>query len=171
MKKQVFTLLCFLTANIVSADQVNFSGVLRNAIPCNINSDSDLIVPFNEISDKDLYKKKDVMQPFDITLSDCEYLPDFSYSMAFTGIENSNIKGAVAIDSDNGSAGYGIKLMNEHGEVQLNEHYPLQIDTKNGFPTIIAFKAYILAEEDAINNKSIQLGDFTATTTFNIYYE
>ncbi|MEM0634387.1 fimbrial protein [Providencia rettgeri] len=171
MKKNMFILLCFLSVNITFADQVNFSGVLRNATPCNINSDSDLIVAFNEVNDKDLYKKRDVMQPFVITLSDCEYLPDFSYSMAFTGIENTNIKGAVAIDSDNRNAGYGIKLMNEHGEIQLNTHYPLQVNAKNSFPTDIAFKAYILAEEEAINNKSIQLGDFTATTTFNIYYE
>ncbi|HHE6468457.1 TPA: fimbrial protein [Providencia rettgeri] len=171
MKILVLILLCFLSANITLADQINFSGVLRNATPCNINSDSDLIVAFNEVNDKDLYKKREIMQPFVITLSDCEYLPDFSYSMAFTGIENMNIKGAVAIDNNNKNAGYGIKLINDHGEVQLNTQYPLQVNTKNSFPTEIAFKAYILAEEDAINNNSIQLGDFTATTTFNIYYE
>lgn len=170
MKKLMLTLLYFLSANIAFADQVNFSGVLRNAIPCNINSDSDLIVAFNEVNDKDLYQKREIMQPFDITLSGCEYLPDFAYSIAFTGVENNNIKGAVAIDNK-GDAGYGIKLMNESGEVQLNTQYPLQVAAKNGLPTTIAVKAYIIGEEDAINNSSIQLGDFTATTTFNIYYE
>lgn len=171
MKKFALTLLYSLSANIAFADQVNFSGVLRNVIPCNINSDSDLIVAFNEVNDKDLYQKREIMQPFDITLSGCEYLPDFAYSMTFTGVENSNIKGAVAIDDNKEDAGYGIKIMNESGEVQLNTQYPLQVAAKNGLPTTIAFKAYIIGEEDAINNRSIQLGDFTATTTFNIYYE
>ncbi|SUC28411.1 P pilus assembly protein, pilin FimA [Providencia rustigianii] len=85
MKIIFFTLLFYFSGNAF-ADEVSFSGVLRNAIPCNINDGADLEIPFHEVNDKDLYRQREIAEVFNITLSDCEYLPDFSYSMEFTGV-------------------------------------------------------------------------------------
>ena len=170
MKIHLMTLLLCLPI-YANADHVEFTGILRNAIPCSINNDSDLVIPFNEVNDKDLYKKRDIMQPFDLTISGCEHLPDFSYTMAFTGVENLNIRGAISIDSDDGKAGYAIKLNYDGNDILLNTEYPVFFINENNLSTELTFKAFVLGEEDAIQNKSIRLGDFTATTTFNIYYQ
>lgn len=170
MKIHLMTLLLCLPI-YANADHVEFTGILRNAISCSINNDSDLVIPFNEVNDKDLYKKRDIMQPFDLTISGCEHLPDFSYTMAFTGVENLNIRGAISIDSDDGKAGYAIKLNYDGNDILLNTEYPVFFINENNLSTELTFKAFVLGEEDAIQNKSIRLGDFTATTTFNIYYQ
>lgn len=170
MKTYLIVLLSCLSVS-TNADHVEFMGVLRNAIPCSINNDSDLVIPFNEVNDKDLYKKKDIIQSFDVIISGCEHLPDFSYTMAFTGIENSSIRGAISIDSDDGTAGYAIKLNYDGNDILLNTEYPITFLNKRDLSTELTFKAFILGEEDAIKNRSIRLGGFTATTTFNIYYQ
>lgn len=165
-----FTLLLYFTGNVL-ADEVNFSGVLRHAIPCVVNGGEELVVPFYEVNDKDLYRQRDITETFEITLSDCEFLPDFSFSMAFTGVSNSKIKGSLRIDGDPGDLGYAIMLTSDKGNMDINRQYPITGMNGSKFPQVIPLKASILGEEDAIKNKSIKLGEFSATTTFNIYYE
>lgn len=170
MKILFFTLLLYFSGNAF-ADEVNFSGVLRHAIPCVVNGGEELIVPFYEVNDKDLYAHREVAKLFEITLSECESLPDFSFSMSFTGVSNPKIKGSLRIDGDPGDLGYAIVLTSDNGNVDINSQYPIVGMNDNKFPGVIPLKASILGEEDAIKNKSIKLGDFSATTTFNIYYE
>ncbi|ETS98198.1 fimbrial protein [Providencia alcalifaciens PAL-3] len=128
-------------------------------------------MPFHEVNDKDLYRQRDISEVFEITLSECEFLPDFSFSMSFTGISNPKIKGSLRIDGDPGDLGYAIVLSSDNGNVDINSQYPIVGMNGSKFPSVIPLKASILGEEDAIKNKSIKLGDFSATTTFNIYYE
>ncbi|TMW40205.1 hypothetical protein DOY81_014715, partial [Sarcophaga bullata] len=102
-------------------------------------------------------------------IGDCEFLPDFSFSMAFTGVSNSKIKGSLRIDGDPGDLGYAIMLTSDKGNMDINRQYPITGMNGNKFPQVIPLKASILGEEDAIKNKSIKLGEFSATTTFNIF--
>ncbi len=169
--KLIFLALFIILPNISFAEEINFSGVIRNTAPCIINNGEELQVFFGAVNTNDLYANKNIFRTFNIQLSSCDDLAEQSYSIQFSGIENENLKGSLSFDTDNGQAGAAIKLSHNNRSIDINTDYTELTLLDNGDHQIIKFDAFIVGEPDAIQNENIQLGDFVATATFNIFYQ
>lgn len=152
---------------------VRFHGTVV-ALPCSIVPGGDnLMVDFKQASVKDLYlNTKTRITPFTIHLENCSTGVFDTVSVTFSGPENSKLPDHLAITpGGQGSAsGVGIGLEEMDGAViKLNQPtspQPIQANTMD-----LTYKAYLQGEPDAVNNKTISFGTFTATATFTLNYQ
>ncbi|HEK1094870.1 TPA: type 1 fimbrial protein [Proteus mirabilis] len=165
----------FPTATVKSVDfldtNIRIHGFLV-ADPCNlVMEDTSLVVDFGTIIDKYLYiNNRTHPKEFKIRLSDCVLAPDQGVRIGFIGTENSNLPGFLALDSGSSANHIGVGIQDDRGNFlpinKLASYYPLH----NGFNTL-TFSSYIEAEYNAIVEKKIGLGTFTATAVFILDYD
>ncbi|MEX2944252.1 fimbrial protein [Serratia fonticola] len=152
------------------ANNVYLHGALV-AEPCVILPGNDEItLDFGTIIDKYLYlNTRTHGQTFKIRLEECDLTLGKTVSVRFTGTESLALPGLLAID---GQQGMGIAIGLETPSAK-----PLPLNTasdKSLLQTgsnVIALKAYVQGEPDALRNKRIVRGPFQAVATFHLEYE
>lgn len=167
-------LLAALTANPTLAageKNVRLYGALVTE-PCVIlPGDEDIQLDFGTVIDKYLYlNTRTLGQSFEIHLVECELTLGKTVRVTFTGTENSALPGLLAIDGSSEAMGIAIGLETAQAKpLPLNKASDKLLLQEGS--NIIALKAYVQGEPDAIRNHSIERGPFSAVATFNLEYE
>ncbi|WP_255252529.1 fimbrial protein [Enterobacter sp. CC120223-11] len=142
------------------------------AEPCVIlPGDEEIQLDFGTIMDKYLYKYTRTQGlGFDIRLSECDISLGKTVKVKFTGSENTQLPGLLALDGSSNVSGIAIGL-----ETPSAQQLPIN-KKSDAFPLLngnssIALKAYVQGEPQAIIDHNIGRGTFTATAIFNLEYE
>jgi len=166
--KLIIALLMINTPSGKTADNIRYSGNLV-AEPCTLlPADENIVVDFGTIINKYLYLyHRTKSQPFELHLTECDTSLGKLLKATFSGKESTALPGLLALD---GARGIAIGLETQDGEVlPLNQQMRGQ-EITDGDNTII-LQAYVQGEPEAIANKTITQGDFTAIATFTLDYE
>lgn len=161
---------CLLASQVQAADNLSFKGVLV-AQACTIRPGDELIpVEFSDISTFSLYRNtRTPGEPFFIHLQDCDPGIADSVTATFSGVENAELPGLLALATGSSARGIAIGL-----ETVANQPLPLNVPSPeqglNDGDNVIALKAYVRGEPTAIANESIRKGRFVATSTFTLAY-
>lgn len=164
-------LLNMVSPSVTADDNVHFRGALV-AEPCVIPpGDEEIQLDFGTIIDKYLYLNMRTQgQAFDIRLADCDLTLGNSVTVTFQGTENTALPGLLAIDGNSVATGIAIGLETRHATpIPLNEassRYLLQEGSN-----VISLKAYVQGEPQAIADRMITHGPFSAVVTFSLVYE
>lgn len=170
-RKFVTALLLLFSSGGMAKDNILFSGALVTE-PCIIApGDENIQLDLGAVVDKYLYlHQRTLGQRFQINLSECDLTLGSIVKVTFTGTENVSLPGLLAINAASKSAGIAIGLETPEGK-------PLPFNEQGGERGLfkgsnrIPLKAYIQAEPQAIANRSIQFGPFSAVATFNLEYQ
>lgn len=173
LRVMIATLALVLTSQVSDAadNNVHLYGALV-AEPCVIApGDEEVQLDFGTIVDKYLYKYTRTQgQAFEIRLTECDLTIGKVVKVTFTGMENVQLPGLLALDGGSEATGIAIGLETPSAQPLVinkeSESFPLQ----DGNSTI-ALKAYVQGEPQAITDHAIGRGGFTTTATFNLEYE
>ncbi|MEW5494375.1 fimbrial protein [Enterobacter cloacae] len=174
--KSVFVLAALInTAFLAQASEptigVHYSGTLV-ADPCIIlPGDEEISLEFGSVIDKYLYlNQRTIGKLFQINLSECDLSLGNTVKVSFTGVESTALPGLLAIDGNSTARGVAVGIETLAGEpLPLNKDSGSQMLTPGS--NSLSLMAYIQGEPQAIEEKSITLGTFSATATFNLEYE
>jgi len=164
-------LITFALPPAMAADNVHLYGALV-AEPCVIPpGDEEIQLDFGTVIDKYLYlNTRTLGQQFEIRLAECDLSLGKTVKVTFSGTENIALPGLLAIDASSGAKGIAIVLETlEAKSLPLNkpsDDYVLQAGN-----SLIALKAYVQGEPQAIANRTIGYGPFSAVATFSLEYE
>lgn len=172
----IFYFLCiyifsFGTAHSYGDYNVYIHGRLV-AEPCDlVMEDKDLVVDFGTIIDRYLYtNSRTHPEEFNMRLINCELANDAGVRVGFIGAENPNMPGFLALDSGSLATHIGIGIQDIDGKTipinSLTSYYPIH-DGSN----TLKFRGFVEAELDAIRNRNISLGSFSATAIFLLDYD
>jgi type 1 fimbria pilin len=153
----------------VAASSLKLKGALVTAA-CSIKAgDEALTLELEPVSNNYLYlNTRTLGKPFRIHLEGCDTRIGDTVTTTFSGNESTKLPGLLAL---NGAADQGVAI---GMETLTDKPLPLNVVSdkqvlSNG-NTVIAFKAFIKAEPQAITNRSITAGNFTATSIFMLNY-
>jgi len=153
------------------ADNVRFHGALV-AEPCVIPpGEETLQLDFGTVIDKYLYlNQRTHGQQFELHLTECDLSLGASVQVTFSGNENPNLPGLLALDGTSQARGIGIGMETPEGKPlplnQTGKKFPLAEGSNQ-----IIFKAYVQGEAEAIAKETIERGPFSAVATFSLEYE
>ena len=149
---------------------VDFTGQLVED-PCTVAAgpDGDAVeVAFGTIPDNMLYlHKRTWTETFHITLQDCDLTLGTKVHLTFTGSEDSEQPGLLAVTGAATHVAVGL-LTADGRAIPLNKQTNDFILSKGN--TTLQFGAYVQASVTGIKAHTIGRGDFTAITTFEIEY-
>lgn len=148
---------------------VQFHGTVVSR-PCNIEPQSaDQLVEMGTVIVKTLYRYGHTTPvPFSIKLTDCKTTVFKSVSVTFSGAEDGELPGKLAIN--NGANGAAIALFDHQGaDIDLNKATSA-VALQNG-PNSLNFTAYVQGRPSAIQNQSITEGEFTSVANFVLAYQ
>lgn len=172
LSKAIFLIWVFISSNtLYAADNMYFHGILVEE-PCSIKpGDETVELSFGNIPDKNLYAyKRTPNQPFQIHLSDCDISIGKNVQITFTGNESQPLPGYLNIDATSQASGIVVGIETPDGKLfsinKESQKYPLSTGD-----TYLLFNAFIQGEPDAIANKTIERGLFSAIATFNLNYD
>lgn len=157
----------------VSRD-VEFKGTLV-AEPCTVAAGSEgdnVVVDFGTIAEKTFYSltsRRTWLQPFHILLKDCDLTLGKEVKITFTGTEDAEQAGLLAVTSSHGVGHIAVGLQTSGGTaLPLNKQTAgYTLSTGN---TQLNFKAYVQASDEGVRNKSVGRGSFEAVSTFELEY-
>lgn len=162
-----------LPARAASADVV-LKGTLV-AEPCTVAAGSDgdnVVVDFGTIAEKTFYSLtsgRTWLQPFHILLKECDLTLGKTVKITFTGTEDAEQPGLLAVTGGNGVAHIAVGLQTSDGRMlsfnKQTDDYALQAGN-----TQLDFKAYVQASDEGVKNKSVGRGTFEAVSTFELEY-
>ena len=141
------------------------------AEPCVIPPGAENIeLDFGTVIDKYLYlNQRTPGKEFALPLDECDLSLGETVSISFNGMESVALPGLLAINSGDVS-GIAIGLETSSGELlplnQLSGKQRLQPGSNS-----IRLKAYVRGEPEAIKNKTIGRGQFSATAAFPLSYD
>ncbi|MGG4608431.1 fimbrial protein [Providencia sp. Me31A] len=162
--------LLFAVSTPSVAIKVEFDGKLI-ADACDVfPGDENVIVDFGTVVNKYLYSYgRTKSMPFQIRLINCDLTVGKDITLKFTGTESPIQKGLLAPDLSSTAKGIALGIENKQGVlIPINTgNYKQDLSAGN---TTLEFQAYVQADPKVIPNKSLGLGDFTATTTFMLDY-
>lgn len=142
------------------------------AEPCTLlPEDESIAVEFGTVIDKYLYlNTRTHSKPFQLHLMDCDTSLGKTVKMTFIGTESVALPGLLALDGGSEAKGIAIGLESQDGQaIALNQQSRgHEITDENN---IITLQAYIKGEPEAIKNKAIERGMFTAVAAFALEYE
>ncbi|MBS9439082.1 type 1 fimbrial protein [Photorhabdus noenieputensis] len=156
---------------VQAADNMHFHGALVKE-PCTIKSgDEDIQLDFATISEKYLYLHgRTHSELFLLRLSGCDMSVGKSIKLTFSGMENTQLPGLLALSAGSQASGIAIGIETAEGKrLSLNkegEEYPLK-EREN----LIVLQAYVQAEPTALANQTIKRGVFHAIATINLNYD
>ena len=159
-----------LASQVQAADNLSFKGVLV-AQACTIRPGDELIaVEFSDISTSSLYlNTRTPSELFYIHLQDCDTQIADSVTATFSGAENAELPGLLALATGSAARGIAIGLEAATGQpLPLNVVSPEQL--LNNGDNAMVFYAYVRGEPTAIANESIRKGRFVANSTFTLAY-
>lgn len=159
-----------LPDSVKAADNLRFRGVLV-AEACSFRpGDESIVLDQLEVSSQYLYlNTRTISKPFQIHLEGCDTRISRFVTTTFSGNESSGLPGLLALGGGSAAAGVAIGI-----ETPADNLLPLNVASdrqslSNG-ANIIVFKAFIKAEPQAIANRSITAGNFTAISVFTLNY-
>jgi len=163
--------LLALTTTAQAATDVRLYGALV-AEPCVVAPGSeDIQLAFGTIVDKYLYlNTRTLGQNLDIQLAECDVTLGRTVKVTFLGTESTQLPGLLALDGGSEAAGIAIGLETPNAKPLPVNKASDDIALQDG-NSVIALKAYVQGEPEAITNRSITRGAFTATATFSLEYE
>ncbi|CAI1137793.1 Fimbrial adapter papK precursor [Serratia marcescens] len=153
------------------SDNVRLHGVLVSE-PCVISpGDEEIHLDFGTVIEKYLYlNSRTLGQEFDIRLSECDLSLGQTVRITLLGRENIALPGLLDIDGKSSVNGIAIGLETlDSVPIQINkpgDTYPLREGN-----TVISLKAYVQGEPEAIAQRNIGRGPFSATATLSLDYE
>jgi len=165
----ITSLLVF--SSMAQAYNVRLHGALV-AEPCVIaQGDESVQMNFDPVFANYLYiNKRTPSQKFNIRLSQCDLSLSKIVMIVFSGAENPNLKGLLAVNCGSMASGIAIGLENQAGQpLALNKEgqiYPLDSGSN-----VLMFQAYVQGEPEAIAKRTIAGGPFSAVATFRLEYE
>jgi len=142
------------------------------AEPCVIPpGEEEIELDFGTVIDKSLYlNKRTSGQPFSIHLTECDLSLGNTVKVTFSGKENPNLPGLLALDGGSSASGVGIGLETQEGKALPLKSASEEFQLSEG-SYMINLKAYVQGEPEAIQKKSIGLGTLSAVATFSLEYE
>ncbi|WDZ51802.1 fimbrial protein [Acinetobacter vivianii] len=175
MKKVIAALmLVALTASVSAtlvnaADNMAFKGTLR-AHACTLHPDDRAIqIDFLDLGTHSLYLYGGTAdQRFDIRLLNCNVNVASDVQVTFQGTPNNTIPGALALDASSQAAGFAI-VLKDAAKQQLNLG-DMSSSPIVGADTTLEFYRRVQVEPDALVNRGIVPGVFTASATFELFY-
>jgi type 1 fimbria pilin len=171
MKILMLPLVGWLVFSPQASANMNFSGELAAEACTIVPGDEDISVDFDEISAQDLYSQQRTPgKSFRVRLQDCDLNVANSVTITFRGTQNSALPGLLALDSSSTASGIAIGLETPQSQpLPLNQaSTPLLLNNGN---YTINLLAYIQAEPDAIANRDIIPGNYSAVATFMLDYQ
>lgn len=159
------------TATAAQQDNVHFYGALV-AEPCVIPpGQEEILLDFGTIVDKYLYLNQRTRgQRFELQLADCDLSLGKTVKVTFLGMENPALPGLLAVEANSQAKGIAIGLETMAGEALPLNKPGGKYELLKG-SNVIALKAYVRGEAQAIENHTIARGPFSAVTTFKLDYE
>lgn len=161
------------TEKPVSAD-VDFKGTLV-AEPCIVSPGGDgdnVVVDFGTIPEKtfySIYGRRTWLQAFHILLTECDTTLGKEVKITFTGAEDAEQPGLLAVTSSTGVKHVAIGLQTHTG-ADLPFNKQTQGYTLYNGNTQLNFKAYVQASDEGVTNRSVGRGAFEAVSTFELEY-
>ncbi|AHG19161.1 exotoxin [Chania multitudinisentens RB-25] len=154
-----------------AADNLRFKGALV-AEPCTLRvADENITVDFGSIVEKYLYLNgRTLGEPLVLHLDDCDISLGNLVKLTFSGIENTKLRGLLAISGASQTSGIAIGIETTQGNlVALNTgSYNQGLVAGNN---TLNLRTYVQGEPEAITQKTITPGDFSASATFLLEYE
>ncbi|MEX7606156.1 fimbrial protein [Enterobacter asburiae] len=174
---KLLTLFPALLASVVifnvakAADNVHFSGALV-AEPCTLPDEySDVQLDFGSVILKSLYQyQRTKSLPFTIRLEECDPSLMSLVSVTFEGTPDDQLSTLLALDPSSTAKGVAIGLEQSDGtSLDINKNGQFQQLTQG--ENTLKFLAYVQIKPDALTNKSVSAGDFSAIATFKLNYQ
>lgn len=154
-----------------AVDNLRFKGALV-ADPCTLRlTDEEINIDFGSIVEKYLYLNGRTLGiPLVIHLEDCDLSLGNMVKLTFSGTENTKLNGLLAISGASQTQGIAIGIETPQGnKIALNTaSYNQGLVTGNN---TLSLRTYVQGEPEAISQKTINPGDFTASATFLLEYE
>jgi type 1 fimbria pilin len=163
--------MLLMGSQAIADDNVGFRGSLV-AEPCVIPpGEEDIQLNFGTVIDKYLYTNQRTLgRQFSLHLADCDLSLAKMVRVRFSGNENPNLPGLLALDGGSQARGIAIGMETPEGKPmklnQTGQKYPLARDGNQ-----LSFKAYVQGEPEAIAKQTIVRGPFSAVATFSLEYE
>ncbi|HAT5000114.1 type 1 fimbrial protein [Serratia marcescens] len=157
--------------SVQAANNVRLHGALV-AEPCVIPpGEEEIELDFGTIIDKYLYlNTRTLGQTFEIHLAECDISLGKTVAVTLLGTESLALPGLLALNAGSQAKGIAIGLETPEGKaVPINkpgDKYSLQSGGN-----IIALRAYVRGEPQAIERKTIGYGVFGAVATFSLEYD
>lgn len=161
-----------LNGPVLAADNMRLHGALV-AAPCVIApGDENVLLDFSVVADKYLYlNNRTAAQKFHLHLTDCDVNAGNSVKVSFSGVENTQLPGLLALSKGSEASGIAIGLETTSGKaIPLNNNQGIEQELSNG-NNVIALQAYVQGEPEAISNHTIGRGAFSASVTFDMEYD
>lgn len=150
---------------------MRFHGALV-AEPCVIPpGDETVVLDFDTVIDKYLYlNTRTPGQRFELHLKQCDLSLGKTVRVTFSGSESVALPGLLALDGASQASGIAIGMETLQGEpLPINQPGKNQA-LESGNNTLVA-QAYVQGEPQALTNKAIERGPFSAVATFSLEYE
>ncbi|MBH3072927.1 type 1 fimbrial protein [Serratia marcescens] len=171
---RTITALCgigFLFSSAVAAEnkEIDFFGSVVSR-PCNIDPQSlHQTVEMDTVLIKTLYRYGHTNPvSFSIRLTDCKTAVFKSVTATFTGTEDAELPGKLAIN--NGANGAAIALFDGAGKA-IDLGTPADAVTLQDGPNALRFSAYVQARPSAIKDKTLTEGAFSSVANFVLAYQ
>ncbi|CAI1806474.1 Fimbria A protein precursor [Serratia fonticola] len=155
----------------LAAENMRLHGALV-AEPCVIPpGDETVVLDFDTVIDKYLYMNTRTHgQPFELHLAQCDLSLGKTIKVTFSGNESAALPGLLALNGASQASGIAIGMETSQGEpLPINQQGNAQA-LMSGANILTAY-AYVQGEQDALTNKTIQRGPFSAVATFSLEYE
>lgn len=168
----LFMMGVLLSAPILAADNMRLHGALVS-LPCVIAPENESVpLDFSVVADKYLYLNSRIPgQKIQLQLTDCDINVGNTVKVAFSGVENTQLPGFLALSKDSAASGIAIGLETVSGvAIPLNNNQGIVQKLSNG-NNVITMQAFVQAEPEAITHHSIGLGPFYATVNFEMTYD
>ncbi len=175
IKLVVFCALIMMRAEDVFADSTAPPLTVKVNIltePCVIPpGEENISLDFGTVVSKYLYDyARTKSEPFYIHLTQCDTNIAGTVKVTFEGTEDATLPGMLALSAESTAQGVGIGFESPDGiQQKLNQSGPVHV--LNNGDNRIDMSAFVQAEPDALQNKKIQEGAFTATAIFKLDYE
>lgn len=140
--------------------------------PCKIlPGEENIVVTFFDTPEKNFYAYGETQsEKFVIKLVECDTTLGKGVEVTFSGTPSLALPGFLALSAGSVASGFAVGL-------QSADKSPLNIEEKGAKITLqdgtnqLHFYAYLKGEPDAIANKSIKVGPYSAVATFKLDYE
>ena len=163
----------FMNVNAAFAVPDNLK-IIGNLVeePCTIlPGDENVPMDFFDTPEKNFYAYGEtVPREFAIKLADCDTTIGKSVEVTFSGTPNLALPGFLALSTSSVASGFAVGLQNSDKTALDIEKKGAKITLQNG-ANQLRFYAYFKGEPEAIKNKTIKVGPYSAVATFKLDYE
>lgn len=153
----------------VTQENLSFHGNLIE-LPCTIlDGDKSLQVHMGAINARDLYSERSTAVPFSLHLEACDTHVASSVIATFSGTQDAQLAGYL-LPEGGSAAGIALGLADSEGHA-LPLARPSAARALTTGENVLSFAVWVEGEPEAIRQKNIVPGDFTATATLTLDYQ